>query len=60
MTSVLFSFWHIYFKAKDLKEECGDLMSQTEDFQKMADQFIALTEQVLDLNWWEFLSCKNL
>ena len=29
-----------------MKDECGGLMQQTEDFRKMTDQFIALTEQV--------------
>lgn len=33
-------------QAKDMKDECGGLMQQTEDFRKMTDQFIALTEQV--------------
>ena len=29
-----------------MKDECEGLMQQTEDFRKMTDQFIALTEQV--------------
>ena len=37
---------NIVKQAKDLKDECGGLLTQTEDFRRMTDQFIALTEQV--------------
>jgi len=33
-------------QAQDLKDECGNLTTQMEDFRKMTDQFIALSDQI--------------
>ena len=33
-------------QAQDLKDECGNLTSQMDDFQKMTDQFISITDKI--------------
>ena len=34
------------FQAKDLKDECENLTQQMDEFRKMTDTFISLTDQV--------------
>ena len=37
---------NLNFQAKDLKDECGNLTQQMDEFRKMTDTFISLTDQV--------------
>ena len=36
------------FQAKDLKDECENLTQQMDEFRKMTDTFISLTDQVFN------------
>ena len=42
-------------QTEGLKNECGDFVTQMADFQKMADGFIALSDEVLQIDSVRFL-----